>query len=264
MSGNLLSADLRLAGRLDARFFALLEALDATGSINKAARTAGLSYKGAWLLLEAACNLANEPLLETATGGAGGGGTQLTVAARGLLDAWRTLQDDHREFLRAQEARLAQLPALSGLLRRMAMKTSARNQFAGTVKAIELGPVSASVTIALKSGDEITATMTSAAAQRLKLKKGKEALALIKASAVVLVTDFAGWQLSARNQLAGTVSRIERGAVSSLVILTLPGGARLTASVTNEGVEALDLRVGAPATAVFKAYAVMVAAQASA
>ena len=259
--GNLLSAELKLAGRLDARFFALLEAVDATGSINKAARTAGLSYKGAWLLLEMACNLANAPLLETATGGAGGGGTRLTEAARGLLGAWRTLQHEQREFLRAQEARLAELPALAGLLRRMAMKTTARNQFAGTVKALDLGPVSATVTIALKSGDEIVATLTADAAKRLKLKKGKEALALVKASAVVLVTDFAGWQLSARNQLAGTVSRIERGAVSSLVGLTLPGGATLTASVTNEGVEALDLKVGAPATAVFKAYAVMVATQ---
>ncbi len=63
-----------------------------TGSINRAAATAGLSYKGAWLLLERACNLANEPLLETATGGAGGGGTQLTAAARGLLAVWHTLQ----------------------------------------------------------------------------------------------------------------------------------------------------------------------------
>ena len=143
------------------------------------------------------------------------------------------------------------------------MKTSARNQFAGTVKALEIGPVSAEVTIALKSGDEITATLTRAAAQRLKLKKGKEVLALVKASAVVLVSDFAGWQLSARNQLAGTVSRIETGAVSSLVIVTLPGGAAITASVTNEGVEALGLVVGAPATAVFKAYAVMVATQAA-
>lgn len=261
MGGKLISAELKLAGRLDARFFALLEALEATGSINKAARTAGLSYRGAWLLLETACNLANEPLLETATGGAGGGGTRLTAAARGLLEAWRVLHTEQREFLRIQEARLAQVPALSGLLRRMSMKTTARNQFAGTVKAVELGPVSASVTISLKSGEDITATMTSAAASRLKLKKGKEAIALIKASAVVLVADFAGWQLSARNQLAGTVSRIERGAVSSLVVLTLPGGSTITASVTNEGVEALDLKVGGPATAVFKAYSVMVAAQ---
>ncbi|MBX3605891.1 MAG: TOBE domain-containing protein [Piscinibacter sp.] len=259
--GALITAELKLAGRLDARFFALLTALAATGSINRAARTTGLSYKGAWLMLESACNLANEPLLETATGGSGGGGTVLTPAALALLDAWRRLQADQREFLRQQEARLAELPALAGLLRRMSMKTTARNQFAGTVAAIESGPVSATVTIALKSGEEITATMTAAAAKRLKLRKGKEAIALIKASAIVLVTDFAGWQLSARNQLAGTVSRIERGAVSSLVVLTLPGGPTLTASVTNEGVEALDLKVGAPATAVFKAYAVMVAAQ---
>ena len=259
--GALLSGELRIAGRLDARFFELLDALHATGSINRAARTAGLSYKGAWLLLETACNMANEPLLETATGGAGGGGTRLTEAAVSLLRAWQTLQAEHRDFVRAQEGRLAKLPALFGLMRRMSMKTTARNQFAGNVSALDIGPVSAQVSIALKAGGEITATMTSAAAKRLKLAKGKEALALIKASAVVLVTDFAGWQLSARNQLAGTVSRVERGAVSSLVVLTLPGGGAITASVTNEGVDALGLAVGTPATAVFKAYAVMIAAQ---
>lgn len=253
----MLNADLRLAGRLDARFFALLQALHDTGSINKAARTAGLSYKGAWLMLESAGNLALEPLWHTERGG-----TTLAPAALALLDAWRALQDAHRAFLRTQETQLAQLPALQGLLRRMSMKTTARNQFAGIVKALQLGPVSATVTIALKSGDDIVATMTADAAKRLKLKKGKEALALVKASAVVLVSDFAGWQLSARNQLAGTVSRIERGAVSSLVVLTLPGGAHITASVTNEGVDALGLKVGVSATAVFKAYAVMVAAQA--
>jgi molybdate transport system regulatory protein len=259
--GALLSGELRMAGRLDARFFALLQALHDTGSINRAARTAGLSYKGAWMLLEAACNMANEPLLQTATGGAGGGGTQLTPAACALLEAWQQLQAEHQKFLRLQEAKLSKLTALQGLLRRMSMKTTARNQFAGTVSALQLGPVSASVTIQLKAGGEVTATMTSAAAERLKLKKGKEALVLIKASAVVLVTDFAGWELSARNQLNGTISRIEKGAVSSLVVLTLPGGAALTASVTNEGVEGLGLQVGSPATAVFKAYSVMVAAQ---
>lgn len=259
--GTLLSGELRIAGRLDARFFALLQALHDTGSINKAARTAGLSYKGAWLLLETAGNLANEPLLETATGGAGGGGTRLTAAGFGLLQAWQSLQAEHRAFVRTQEARLTKLPALHGLIRRMSMKTTARNQFAGTVSALDLGPVSAQVTIALKNGGEIIATMTSQAAKRLKLAKGKEALALIKASAVVLVTDFAGWQLSARNQLAGTISRIERGAVSSLVVLTLPGGGSITATVTNEGVDALGMAVGTPATAVFKAYSVLVAAQ---
>ena len=139
------------------------------------------------------------------------------------------------------------------------MKTTARNQFAGTITALALGPVSAEVTITLPGGQAITATLTAAAAKKLKLKKGQEAIALIKSSAVVLVTDFAGWQLSARNQLAGTLSRIDKGAVSSLVGLTLPGGAVVTASVTNDAVSALALTVGQAATAVFKAYAVIVA-----
>jgi molybdate transport system regulatory protein len=261
MSGAFITAELKLAGRLDARFFALLQAVSDTGSIHRAAQTAGYSYKGAWLVLETAGNLANEALLASTTGGARGGGTRLTPAAQALLLAWHELQSRHRAFLQTQEAHLATLPALSGLLRRMSMKTTARNQFAGTVSAIDIGPVSASVGITLKNGDDVTASMTSAAARRLKLQPGKEALVLIKASAVVLVTDFAGWQLSARNQLAGTVSRIEKGAVSSLVVVTLPGGAAITASVTNEGAEGLGLQVGAPATAVFKAASVMVAAQ---
>ncbi len=256
---TLLSGDLKLAGRLDARFFALLAAIGSTGSINRAARTAGYSYKGAWLLLETAANLASEPLLDSATGGKGGGGTRLTRAARDLLQAWQTLQAAHIDFLRTQEAWLTQQTALTGLLRRIAMKTTARNQFAGSITSIELGPVSAQVTVAIAGGQEITAAMTTAAANRLKLAVGKEAIALVKSSAVVLVTDFAGYVLSARNQFTGTISRLELGAVSSLAVLTLPGGANLTASVTNDAVDALDLAVGQPATAVFKAHSVMLA-----
>ncbi len=256
---TLLSGDLKLAGRLDARFFALLAAIDNTGSINRAARTAGYSYKGAWLLLETAANLASEPLIESATGGKGGGGTRLTHVAHELLAAWRTLESSHRDFLRAQEAWLTQQPALAGLLRRISMKTTARNQFAGTVSAVDWGPVTTQVTAIVAGGQEIVATMTTAAAHRLKLEVGKEAIALVKSSAVVLVTDFAGYSLSARNQFAGTISRVERGAVSSLVVVTLPGGVNLTASVTNDAVDALGLAVGQPATAVFKAYAVMLA-----
>jgi molybdate transport system regulatory protein len=256
---TLLDGDLRLAGRLDARFFALLDAIEATGSINRAARTAGYSYRGAWLVLDTAANLATQPLVTSATGGSGGGGTQLTPAAQSLLVAWRHLHAAHRDFLREQEAWLLAQPELSLALRRLSLKTTARNQFAGTVTAVDAGPVTTSVTITLPGGQTITATMTSSAAKRLKLKKGIEAIALIKSSAVVLVTDFAGYELSARNQLAGTISRLDKGAVSSLIGLTLPGGAVVTASVTNDAVDALDLHVGQDATAVVKAYSVMVA-----
>ncbi|HEY0201859.1 MAG TPA: TOBE domain-containing protein, partial [Burkholderiaceae bacterium] len=180
IEGTLLSSDLRLAGRLDARFFALLAAIEQTGSINRAARTAGYSYKGAWLLLESAANLANEPLLESAVGGKGGGGTRLTSAAIELLAAWNTLQSQQQDFLRQQEAWLMQQPALAGLLRRISMKTTARNQFAGTISQVDTGPITTQVTVAIAGGHEVVASMTTAASNRMGLVKGMEAIALVK------------------------------------------------------------------------------------
>ena len=211
------------------------------------------------MILDAAGELARQPLLETSTGGPGGGGTRLTDAARALQQARRVLLHAQERFLSDQKNWLLHQPAFAGILRRSSMKTTARNQFAGTITTVESGPVTAQATMTLAGGQEITATMTAGAAKKLKLKKGQDAIALIKSSAVVLVTDFAGYTLSARNQMAGTVSRVEKGAVSSLIGLTLPGGSIITASVTNDAVSALGLAVGQAATAVFKAYAVMLA-----
>lgn len=255
----LLNGDLRLAGRLDDRFFDLLAALALTGSLQKAARAAGYSYKGAWLVLDAAGALTHVPLVETATGGKGGGGTRLTAEGEALLAAWRGLQSRLAAFLADQEAWLNEQPGLAALLKRMSMKTSARNQFLGKIASVNPGPTTTTVSVALDGGQQITASLATLAAQELQVQTGKEALALVKSSEVVLVTDFGGYKLSARNQLAGTVSRVQRGAVSTLVGLTLPGGAVVTASVTNDAVDALNLAVGQPATAVFKAYAVMLA-----
>lgn len=261
--GALLGGQLVLAGRLDARLFALLGALHASGSLHKAARAAGYSYKGAWLALDAAGNLARTPLVERRTGGRGGGGSALSAAAVELLAVWRELQARHAGFLREQEAWLANHlqsnPALAGLLKRSAMKTSARNQFVGTVAAIQRGTATCQVLIDIGGGQQIAVAITTESAQAMTLKKGQEALALVKASEVVLVTDFGGWRLSARNQLAGSVARVHKGAVTSMIGLTLPGGATITASVTNDAAEALALAVGQPATACFKAYAVMLA-----
>jgi molybdate transport system regulatory protein len=261
---SLIRAELHLAGRLDGRFFELLRAVGLTGSLHKAARTAGYSYKGAWLVLEGASNLARAPLVEASKGGRGGGGSVLTPAAERLLHAWRQLHTRHAAFLREQERWLLDQPDLVPLLRRMSMRTTARNQFAGTITALLKGPATAQVTLVLAGGQQICAAISAAACARLQCKKGQEAIALVKASEVVLVTDFAGFQLSAQNQLAGTIARVQKGAVSSLVAVVLPGGVTITASVTNDAVDALDLKVGQPATATFKAYAVMLAVAAKA
>jgi molybdate transport system regulatory protein len=259
---SLLQGRLTLAGRLDERFFALLAALDDTGSLHKAARTAGYSYKGAWLLLEAAGQLAQQPLVERAAGGRGGGGSRLTPVARDLLAAWRALHRRHLAFLRQEETAFLQHPTLAALIRSIAMKTTARNQFAGTITEVDEGPTTSRITLDIGGGLTVTASITTQAARELRARPGAEALALVKASEVVLVTDFAGWRLSARNQLPGTIAHVHAGATTALVGLTLPGGATVTASVTHDAVAALGLAVGQPATAVFKASAAMVAVRA--
>ena len=79
--------ELRLVGALNSRMIGLLRAIDQSGSINQAAKQTGLSYKGAWQMIERANNLAPKVLITTATGGSKGGGTCLTAAGQSLLQA---------------------------------------------------------------------------------------------------------------------------------------------------------------------------------
>lgn len=65
-------------------------------------------------------------------------------------------------------------------------------------------------------------------------------------------------KLSARNVLAGTVSEVIKGQTTAHVKITLAGGAVVTASITNEAVDALDLKVGDKASAIIKASDVIV------
>lgn len=65
-------------------------------------------------------------------------------------------------------------------------------------------------------------------------------------------------RLSARNVLTGTVSEVRPGAVNAEVILTLPGGESIEATVTLESAAGLGLKPGAEAYAVIKASAIIV------
>lgn len=69
------------------------------------------------------------------------------------------------------------------------MKLSARNAIKGTVRNVVLGPVSAEVTLRVAPGIDIVAVISTPSANSLKLKKGKKAYAVIKASSVMVATD---------------------------------------------------------------------------
>ncbi|MDD1621108.1 MAG: TOBE domain-containing protein [Methylococcaceae bacterium] len=139
------------------------------------------------------------------------------------------------------------------------MKASARNQFTGTVNDVQIGAVNAEVHLSLKGGETIVASITKESVETLGIKNGQEIIALVKAPQIILVTDFGGYKLSARNQLQGTVTEVKPGAVNSEVDIELNGGEKIAATVTNDSVETLGIRKGQSATAIFKAGAVILA-----
>ncbi len=72
-----------------------VELLDLVGrhaSISAAARAMKMSYRQAWLKLQSLNRALDEPVFETATGGAHGGGTRLTDTGRKLIARFRSLQ----------------------------------------------------------------------------------------------------------------------------------------------------------------------------
>ena len=68
------------------------------------------------------------------------------------------------------------------------MQLSARNQLRGSITAITLGTVMAQVTIDLGNGNEIVAAITVDSVERLGLEVGAEAIAVIKATEVMVAT----------------------------------------------------------------------------
>lgn len=242
---------------------ALLAAIGETGSITSAAKAVGISYKGAWDAVDTMNNLAGEPLVVRLTGGKGGGGTTLTPRAVKLIETFRAVEREHRRFLERAGAAIGEGFATDwDLIGRIGVKTSARNQFYGTVSAIARGTVNDEVSLALPGGHTIVAVLTHESTEALGLAVGVAAFALIKASWVILLVAGDGdgdapLNLSARNQLRGTVQSVKRGAVNSEVSLGLEGGAVITAVVTNGSVDMLDLQEGASAVAAFKASSVI-------
>ena len=138
------------------------------------------------------------------------------------------------------------------------MKISARNVFEGSITALVDGTVNAEVEITTPGGDRIVAVVTEDSVQSLGLIVGKPAMALVKAPWVIVVTDDSGVKLSARNQLAGTVQHIEKGAINSEIAIKLTGGTVVYAVITNEAVMELGLKPDAPASALIKASHVVI------
>jgi len=138
------------------------------------------------------------------------------------------------------------------------MKISARNVLLGTVNGIMKGAVNAEIVLSLLGGETIVAVITNASVDRLGLKPGMDAFAVINSSDLMVGKGLENARLSARNVFAGKVAELQEGAVNSEVGVWLPGGTKLICSITKESVQALDLKQDDQVSAVVKASHVLI------
>ncbi len=254
--------DAFLALRSEGRFLVgrerirLLEAVAEHGSIAKAAKALGFSYKTAWDAVNAINNLLPRPAFVTKAGGrGGGGGAEVTPEGLRLIKTFYRLEE--------KLARLSSQIAEEGLegqedvlLFTLGVSFSTRNVFQCEVLSVEKGPVDVEVTLCAPPDDRIVAIVTNDAARELALAPGRKALALVKAPFVELGAGAA----QGPNQFAGKVLRRSDSQTKSEIVLDIGGGRTMTSVVTRAVADALKLAPGAEATARFDAGHVILAA----
>ncbi|MEZ1318525.1 TOBE domain-containing protein [Pseudomonas fluorescens] len=235
---------------------ALLQHIAEQGSITRAAKSAGLSYKAAWDAIDELNNLAQKPLVERSVGGKGGGGARLSSEGERVLRLYQKLQ-----ALQAQVLEAAEEASDLDLLGRLMLRTSARNQLHGKVGAIEAQGRNDLIRLELAEGLILDAQITHSSTLRLALEPGSEVVALIKAGWLdVLPIESAA--TPGHNDLTGIIEEVlaaEDG--PSEVRITLPNGQTLCALAEPRDLQSRGLSVGRAVRVQFAASNVLLGTQ---
>jgi molybdate transport system regulatory protein len=174
---------------------------------------------------------------------------------------------DLANLQRLQAQLMAQLKAAGNLdtslalLRKLSMKSSARNLLSGIVESVQAGGVNAEVNVRLSGGESLHAVITRDSVQDLEIAPGREVQALIKASWIILAAADDGLRTSARNRLCGEIQRITRGEVNAEVVVKLAGGNTLAAIITQQSLQELGFKTGDLVCALIKASHIILGVQ---
>ena len=220
---------------------ALLGHIAEQGSITRAAKSAGLSYKAAWDAIDELNNLAQKPLVERSVGGKGGGGAKLTAEGERVLHLYQRLQVLQAEVLGSDEA-----ASDFNLLGRLMLRTSARNQLHGQVMTIESHGRNDLIRLQLSGGLTLDAQITHDSTHRLELETGIEVVALIKAGWLELLA-IGQAATPGHNCMSGVIETIlDADDGPSEVRISLPSGQVLCALAQPAALKALNAGEGQP------------------
>lgn len=160
--------------------------------------------------------LSEQPLVDRATGGKGGGGAVLTRYGQRLIQLYDLLaQIQQKAFDVLSDDDALPLDSLLAAISRFSLQTSARNQWFGTITGRDRQQVQQHVEVLLADGKtRLNVAITAQSAEKLGLDEGQEVLVLLKAPWVGITLDPAAAR-QADNQLSGRISHIECGSDSA-------------------------------------------------
>ncbi len=165
--------------------------------------------------------LSEQPLVDRATGGKGGGGAVLTRYGQRLIQLYDLLaQIQQKAFDVLSDDDALPLDSLLAAISRFSLQTSARNQWFGTITGRDRQQVQQHVEVLLADGKtRLNVAITAQSAEKLGLDEGQEVLVLLKAPWVGFTLDPAAAR-QADNQLSGRISHIECGSGQCEVLMT--------------------------------------------
>jgi molybdate transport system regulatory protein len=236
----------------------LLRQISLTENLTKSAKIAGYSYKGAWDAIDQMTQLTGSSLLERQAGGKGGGKTRLTPRGKQLLENFLLIQAEHTRFISRLNKLANSIDSNYVAQTEIAMKTSARNQFAGIIVSMLQGPVNDEVILRVNETLQLTSSITHESARDLKLDIGAKVFALIKASSIALRLPNEHPADTARNGFTVTVHRINAGASRTEVIMLLQDGQQLVCTIQNDEAARIGLKPQQALVAVIEASDVII------
>jgi molybdate transport system regulatory protein len=222
----------------------LLEAVGREGSISAAARATGLSYKAAWDAIEGLNTLFGRALVEARSGGARGGGTQLTKSGIQVVETLTRLEGElSRALLRLEPDLRGNGIAVSNLVPGFLLRTSARNALRGVITSIKTDAVSADITLAVAPRTSLRAIITRRSVEELGLCPGRDALALVKASLISITKerDARNGKI-AGNRIAGRLIRKELGQHDTELAIDVGAGETLVATIRTSRLKTMRLK----------------------
>jgi len=207
----------------------LLELIAETGSINKAAQTIGMSYKGVWDNINTLNQIFGKDLVERKTGGKGGGGTILTEHGKNLIKTYNHYSRIHELYL----TDISQMNCIDAVIKNV---------------------TSDGYAVAETKGEETVACVLLDS----DIKSGDSVNLFIKPSDIILL-DSDNFESSARNLLRTKVKSVTISEGKADIVLTTDKNTTISVLITQASAEKMNITKGKEIFAMFKTASVLAA-----